>query len=359
MSKQPVNIGLIGAGWWGTTAHLPAIQQHPGAKTLAVQCRTAEKAQAVAADFDVPHACVTAEELLALPGLDGVIIATTPNAHYEQAKAALQRGIHVLVEKPMTITAAESEELLALAAEKNVHFLVSCPWHYTSHGIETRRLLSENAIGPIRMISVLMTNYVEGLYEGKSWTEIFGDNSTRENAAMPYRTPNQNSYSDPKIAGGGQIYCQVSHAAAYLSFLTGAEPTEVFSRFLPEGADIDIYNALNLKLSDGTVVNLSSHGVSPPNSRTYEVRIFGDSGAIHLDLWKGLMEVHRYPDGPISLPPLKEEEIYLLHAPAKNLVDCILGDATNGSPASTGVFAMKVIEAAVRSARTGENVKLN
>ena len=69
----------------------------------------------------------------------------------------LERGLHVLVEKPMTVTAAESERLVQVANERGLQLLVSCPWHYTAHAIEARRLIRSGALGSIRMISVLMT----------------------------------------------------------------------------------------------------------------------------------------------------------------------------------------------------------
>ncbi len=92
---QKVRIGVIGAGWWATFAHLPAVVSHPHAELVAVQSRERAKAEKIARDFGAGHACTGVEELLALPGLDAVIVASTPNVHYAQAKAALESGRHV------------------------------------------------------------------------------------------------------------------------------------------------------------------------------------------------------------------------------------------------------------------------
>src|SRR6185312_7489330 len=113
-----VKLGIVGAGWWATTAHIPALQAHPSAEIVAVQKRKRDEARAVAEDFGIANACTTMDEVLAVPDLDAVIITSTPNMHYDQAKAALERGLHVLLEKPMTFTAAEAEELVQLAASK-------------------------------------------------------------------------------------------------------------------------------------------------------------------------------------------------------------------------------------------------
>src|SRR6185369_10573791 len=126
---KKARIAIIGAGWWATTAHIPAVKSHPDAELVAVQSRERTKAERVARDFGVKHACTCVEDLLALPGLDGVIVSTTPNVHHPQAKAALERGLHVLVEKPMTFTVAEAQELVELAAQKKRQLIISCPWH--------------------------------------------------------------------------------------------------------------------------------------------------------------------------------------------------------------------------------------
>ena len=94
-SQKKIRIGVIGAGWWATFAHIPAVKSHPHAELVAVQSRERAKVEKIARDFGAQHACTTAEELLAIPGLDAVIISTTPNVHYAQTKAALERGLHV------------------------------------------------------------------------------------------------------------------------------------------------------------------------------------------------------------------------------------------------------------------------
>ena len=103
-------------------------------------------------------------------GVDAVVVSSTPNMHYEQAKFSLENGKHVLLEKPMTFNVAQAKELCDLASRNNLQLLVSCPWHYTSHGIETKRLICEGHLGEIKMISVLMTNPIDKLLKGINTT---------------------------------------------------------------------------------------------------------------------------------------------------------------------------------------------
>jgi predicted dehydrogenase len=348
---KTVRIGVIGAGWWATFAHIPAIQSHPHAELVAVQSRERTKAERIARDFGAKHACTSVGELLALEEMDAVIIASTPNVHFAQAKAALHSGHHVLLEKPMTFTAGEARELVELAAKRKLHLVMSCPWHFTAHGIEARRLIHSGVLGEIKMISVLMTNPIDKLLRGINTSPTHGMEDV-------YVEPRPGSYNDPAIAGGGQIYCQVSHAAAYLTFLTGLRPAEVFARFDRDGSPNDIYNALTVTLENGALVSLASTGATPLTERNYEVRVFGSEAILQLELWRGTMTMIDFADRRTEFKALAKEEIYPSQSPALNFIDVILGKAVNGSPGDLGLTSMEIIEAACESAQTGRNEKI-
>jgi predicted dehydrogenase len=353
-----VRIAAIGAGWWGTAAHLPAIQKHARAQLVAVQHHDPKQATRIASDFGAAHACTTLDEVLGIKDLDAAVISSTPHLHYPQAKAALSRGLHVLIEKPMSLMTSEAQELVDLASRKGVQISISAPWHFTAHGIEARKLVRSGKLGQVKLISILMTNFVMGLYQGKPWQQVFGDNPTLQNSAKPYLPPGQTSYSDPKLAGGGQIYCQVSHAAAYVSFLTGRQPTEVFARFDNGGTQVDVHDALNFKLDDGAIVSLASTGAPMLSDRQYEVRAYGTEGMLLMELWKGTMEFHDRACNVTRVPDLGDANVYPMFAPTENFIDACAGAAENGSPGEHGLFAIKVLDAACVSARTGKNVKV-
>ncbi|HWF18022.1 MAG TPA: Gfo/Idh/MocA family oxidoreductase [Verrucomicrobiae bacterium] len=348
---KKVRIGIVGAGWWATSAHIPAVKSHPDAELVAVQSREKAKAERIARDFGAKHACASLEQMLALKDLDAIIISSTPNVHYLQAKAALERGLHVLIEKPMTFTANEARELVEIAAQKKLQLLISCPWHFTAHSIEARRLIQSGALDEIKMISVLMTNPIDKLLRGINTTPTHGLGNV-------YVEPRPGSYNDPAVAGGGQIYCQVSHAAAYLTFLTGLRAAEVYARFDRDGSPNDIYNALTITLENGALVNLASTGATPLCERNYEVRIFGSKAILQLELWHGRMTLIDFADRRTEFKPLSENEIYPGQSPALNLVDAILGKRPNGSPGELGLAAMEIIEAACESAQTNRCEKI-
>jgi predicted dehydrogenase len=356
MADDRVNVAIIGAGWWGTNAHIPALKKHPQAECVAVQARTLDKARKIADDFGIPNACTTVEEVLALEGLDAVVISTTPNVHYDQARAALEHGKHVVIEKPMTITRAQAQELVDIAQANGLHFVISCPWHYNPHAVEARRLVESGALGQLKMVNLLFTNNVAGLYEGKPLDQAFRIDKEKHPEWLPYRMPGLNSYSDPAVAGGGHIYTQISHVAAMLGFITQSDPAEVFARFDNAGTAVDVFDAIDVKLANGALVSIASHGLPMPRHSRFEISLCGTQAELTVNLMKGQMTLHDYdsnvtefPEAPGPLRAPREE-------PTMNLVDLILGKRGNGSPATLGLYAMKVIEAACQSAQTGQNV---
>jgi predicted dehydrogenase len=342
-----IRCGVLGAGWWATFAHIPALRDHPDAELAVIQNRDEGKARLVASDFGVPHAVTSWEELLAFP-LDAVVIGSPPNLHYAQARAALERGLHVLVEKPMTMTAAEARHLVDLSARQGLQLLISCPFHYTRHAQTARALIQDGRLGDLRMISMLMTNPVDGLIRGSSSMPTHG---------TPYMQPAVSTYSDPEVAGGGQIYTQVSHAAAYLGFLTGVGPSQVFARFHNDGSRMDIYDVLNIRLENGCLVSIASTGATPQSRRDYQVWVFGTRAIMSMELWRGTLQLIPFDDsGAQEYERLSELEIYPERAPARNLIDCLSGREPNRSPGQLGLTSMEIVEAACESVRHGREV---
>ena len=101
MKSGKARVAVIGTGWWATFAHIPGLQAHEGADLVAlcdadpVRLNRAADEYQIDSRYDDVHGMLEAEQL------DGVVVATTPATHYDVAKSCLERGLHVMVEKPM------------------------------------------------------------------------------------------------------------------------------------------------------------------------------------------------------------------------------------------------------------------
>ena len=117
-----MNIGMVGTG---SIAHTMAKEfaRLTTMPVVAVCSRNADTGVAISNEFHIPKVYTEYNEMLADPEVELVYIATPNSLHFEQAKAALLAGKHVLCEKPIVPTVAQLDELLSLAEERHLHLL--------------------------------------------------------------------------------------------------------------------------------------------------------------------------------------------------------------------------------------------
>ncbi len=115
LSKQTIGVGVAGTGFIGP-AHIEGLRRN-GIQVLGLVENTPENARRKAAELGIPRPYDSFEAMLADPEIDIVHLATPNLLHHPQAKAALLAGKHVVCEKPLAMTSAESAELVSLAAE--------------------------------------------------------------------------------------------------------------------------------------------------------------------------------------------------------------------------------------------------
>lgn len=130
MAAKTSNVGVIGYGMSAHVFHIPFVLTTPGLKLYAVVQRNPTSDSDAAKDHPSIKSYRSAEQLVKDPEVDVVVITTTPEVHYAQAKLALEAGKHVLLEKPATPTAEELEDLINIAKKQNVKL---CIFQSTAH----------------------------------------------------------------------------------------------------------------------------------------------------------------------------------------------------------------------------------
>ena len=146
--SRHMRIGLLAYGAIGHE-HNRAVQATDGL-TLTAVCDTS--AERVAAALEIAPDAATfsdAMEMLDSGLIDAVVISTPPNSHYDWAKAALERGIHVILEKPMALTVEQCDELISLADSRGLTLVVYQNRRFDRDFVTLRRLIREGAIGEV------------------------------------------------------------------------------------------------------------------------------------------------------------------------------------------------------------------
>jgi threonine dehydrogenase-like Zn-dependent dehydrogenase len=133
-ARSRARIGIIGAGWWATYAHLPSLSTYPSAEVVAIADMSPERLADAAERFGVAAQFADYREMLDRGDLDGVVVATPHASHYAIATDVLQRGIGLMLEKPMVLRAREARNLVQLAEQQGVPLVVG----YTISSISWR-----------------------------------------------------------------------------------------------------------------------------------------------------------------------------------------------------------------------------
>ena len=151
--RVPIRVLLIGTGF-GSQVHAPGFARNPAFILAGVASGSMENARRVAAQFSIPYATDDWKRLLEEVEADLVSIATPVDLHYPMARAALERGRHVLCEKPFAMNAAQARELATLADSKGVVHVVNHEFrHYPSRETLTRTI-REGALGRLEHIAI-------------------------------------------------------------------------------------------------------------------------------------------------------------------------------------------------------------
>ncbi|MEP6712582.1 MAG: Gfo/Idh/MocA family oxidoreductase [Ferruginibacter sp.] len=157
---KPINTALCSFGMSGWVFHAPFININPGFKLYAVWERTKNLAEEKYPDVKTFRKL---EDMLADDSVELVIVNTPNYTHYEYAKKALQAGKHVVIEKPFTVTVAEGEELIALAAKQNKKLSVYQNRRYDSDYKTIKKVLQRNVLGDLVDVEMHFDRFKEDI----------------------------------------------------------------------------------------------------------------------------------------------------------------------------------------------------
>jgi predicted dehydrogenase len=157
-----LRVGVIGYGYWG-----PNIVRNFHTNECAEVTLVSDKSARVEARLKKAHPSIPfttdAREILESPTIDVVAVVTPVWAHFELAKAALENGKHVFVEKPFTCSVEQAEELIELADRKNLQIMVDHTFLFTGAVKKIRQLVDEGALGDLYYYDSLRVNL--GLFQ--------------------------------------------------------------------------------------------------------------------------------------------------------------------------------------------------
>ena len=335
-------IGVVGAGWWVTENHLPLLERRPDVEFAGVCRRNPERLRRVKERFGFEFATDDYREMLEKASLDGVIVGSPHDVHHEHAKAALEKGLHVLVEKPLALKAADAQELVQLAGQKGCQILIPYGWNFRPYTREARRLMMEGVVGEVEHVVCQMASPRRAQYSGEPGSKGY-----------LFRSATQ-TYSDPG-RGGGYGWGQLVHALSLFFRITNTPVRRVFAVMGRSPTGADLYDALTVSF-EGGATGLFSGSATVPEHCGYQLdlRIFGSEGMLLFDVERERLEVRRHDGRDVTFPMDPGSGAYECVEPVERFADLCLGrEVENDGPGEVGVLAVEVLEAAYRSAESG------
>jgi predicted dehydrogenase len=347
-------LGFIGAGWWATANHMPLLARRDDVEMAAV-CRLGQvELKQVQERFGFPFATERAEELVHHPNLHAVVVSSPHTLHYDHARLALERGLHVLCEKPMCTRADHARDLVRLARDKGLHLLVPYGWHYKPFVQQAKQWLDAGGVGEVQYVLCHMASPIRDLMLGK---QPLAEGTSGQAGDQLFQT-DPKTWADPAVAGGGYGHAQLSHATGLLCWLTGLRPQSVYALMTAPGSQVDLYDALCVRFAEGAISTISGAATVPPTGAAQfqvDLRIFGSDGMLLLDCERARLELRRHDGRCERLELAPDAGAYSCEGPPNNFVDLVLGKTTeNWSPGEAAMRSVQLLDAAYRSAVSGQ-----
>jgi predicted dehydrogenase len=333
-----VKFGVIGYGYWGPNivrnlSQLEEVEVVAVCDKSPISRRRAEKAY--------PQIHVTADpgELISSPDINAIAVITPVWTHYELAKAALEHGKHVFVEKPFTSNTEQAENLIDLAAQKNLKIMVDHTFLFTGAVQKIKRLLQEGALGKLYYYDSTRVNL--GLFQHD--VNVIWDLAPHDLSIIDYLIEK----APEAVVATGQSHLNGHEDVAFMTLYFPDEviahinvnwmsPVKVRTTLIGGERKMLVWNDLEvdekIKIYDKGVNITSREGV-------YNLLVSYRSG----DMWAPQVE-----------------QVEALRTELKYFVDCIMTDQTPFNDGNAGLRVVKMLEAANESLhRRGQLVYLD
>jgi len=321
---KTLNIGIIGLGEIGQ-GHVDALLQVERANIVAVSDvnetvldQTAKRMGAAGYK--------NYEELLAHPGLEAVVVALPDNMHRDACEKAAAAGKHILVEKPIAMNVEDSEAIINAAKAAGVKLMVGFTVRFFPQYAHARQLVQKGELGDIVSIFARRVNVITQPDRIKGRTGVMFFLGVHDFDAMRWVIG-----SEPV-----SVYCEAANS--------------VESKYPIENETFSI-----VRFANGAVGCAHIGWYLPtqhPAGFDFKLDVTGNKGTLNLDMMRQGLEVYTIEGAkyPYMAAPLVAED--------RAFVDCVLDDKPSPVSGEDGLVAVRMVNAALESIKTGKVVKL-
>jgi predicted dehydrogenase len=328
-AKSLVRFGIVGYGYWGPKVirNIALLEEAEVVAICDKSVASRQKAQKMYAGVLVTD---DANELMTSPDIDAIAVVTPVWTHYELAKAALENGKHIFVEKPFTSNSAQAEELIALAAKKNLKIMVDHTFLFTAAVQKIKQLMQEGELGQLYYYDSTRVNL--GLFQHD--VNVIWDLAPHDLSIMDYlieKTPEA-------IVATGQTH------------LNGHEDIAFITLYFPDKviAHLNVNWLSPVKIRTTMISGEKKMLVWNDTEADEKVKVY-DRG-VNVSSREGVYNLLvNYRSGDMYAPRIEQTEA--LSQELAYFVDCIVNDKTPMNDGKAGLRVVKMLEAASESLR--------
>lgn len=339
---KQINVGVIGTGWCGGI-RANACAKHPLVNELHISEINSERLAEIKLETNPVFSTSDYEDLLKNDEIEAIIISATPEStHYPMIKASLEAGKHVFVEKPVSTTIAEADEVIALAEAKNLKFTVGYSQRFKPKFAYVKKALTEGAIGePV--------------------TCLVSRNVTRELGS--------------KITGRTKLSPASMEATHDLDFLLWClqprKPVKVYSqmagKLFKKHSDTPDHQWIMVTMDDGTTITVGAGWILPigyPNYSQCWIEVVGTDGALTIDDTHKEVQFNttehgiRYPMSSMPGEPVDHVFAGPMASETDHFIEAVTYDRPVMVKPQEARLVMDVYVAADMSAEVGEPVTI-
>jgi predicted dehydrogenase len=324
-----IKAGVIGYGYWGPVV-ARNLHSADGCELVAICDKSVASMERARKAFPDAEVTCDANAIITSPDIDAVAVITPVWTHFEFAKAALENGKHVFVEKPFTASVAQAEELIELAARRNLQIMVDHTFLFTGAVRKIRNLIDDGALG-----------------------KLYYYDSTRVNLGLFQHDVNV-------------IWDLAPHDLSIMDHLMDAEPEIVVATGQSHLNSLEDIAFITIYFKDRMLAHINVNWLSPVKVRTTliggekkmvvwndlevdeKVKVY-DKG-IDITNGQGLYDLLvSYRSGDMWAPRVEQTEA--LKREVEYFVECITKNEAPFNDGPAGLRVVRLLEAATRSLR--------
>lgn len=337
---RPLGYAIVGLGSYGLGVIIPQFANCTHSRLAAVVSGDAAKAQRVAAEHGLPARSVYSyanfDAIRDNPDVDIVYVCLPNSMHAEYTIRAAKAGKHVMCEKPMAVSVAECEAMIAACKKANRKLMIGYRCHFEPFNLEAMRLARTGAAGKIRYVRT--------------------EHGFTQGSPSAWRLKRA-------LAGGGSLMDMGVYSLQAARYMTGEEPIAVTAREStdrrdPRFTEVEDMIEWTLEFPSGAIAGCQSMYSANQN----HILLMGDKGRIELE------PATRYDGNHMWLGrDGREREVTPPAGPAKtqfagqldHLAQCVRSGREPIVSGEEGLRDMRIVEAIYRSAREGRTIRLD